>query len=113
MAVLVWRAARKRLGGPQQFQPGGDTDQSFRQEQQRAEQNEAVDQFAIFLHAAQRLGQRRERYSADDRAGDRTQPADDDEGDVLDRRQDAELRRIDEADDARQATRRQNRQRQH
>ena len=45
-------------------------------------------------------GQRGQRHSADDRTYDRTQPADHNESDVLDRRQDTKLGRIDEADDA-------------
>src|SRR5580692_12441148 len=81
----------QRFGGPQQFKSGNETDQSFRQEQECAEQNKAVDQFGIFLNAAQRLRQRGQRDSADDRTCDRTEPADNDEGDVLDRRQDTKL----------------------
>src|SRR5579871_2026953 len=81
----IGRLPGRRLGRAERLQFADQADQPSRQEQKRAEQ---------------RLGQRREHYGPRNRTGDRAEPANDDESDLLDRGKDAELGRIDETDDA-------------
>src|SRR6516225_8732860 len=49
---VIDRLLGRRFGRPSRFQFGDQADQTSRQEQKCAEQEEAVDQLAIFLHAA-------------------------------------------------------------